>query len=245
MADGPKNRQPLKTDSDKDVTTASSFTARRTGKTGLITLSAHAANHQDTMRAVFLLLLTTRKFYMKNQSVKTAVLSTLLLAAAGFSQLSSAHTASGTLAATASNIDVYHTSCFSWGTAPYTATPAGEVTGAADRLVGSVQKDSGTGTVKISLGKIGLSGAGVSASDATIGGAASAFSALNNGNGDYVFAISHTTAVANNYTASIHCEKFTAGGVTAPAGSGDHTGTGVGTDGAGGTAADFIQIINQ
>ncbi|MDP3332746.1 MAG: hypothetical protein Q8Q40_09995 [Methylococcaceae bacterium] len=185
---------------------------------------------------------------MKNQYVKTAVMSAFLLSAVGFSGASSAHTVTSTLgSASATNVDVHHTTCFSWTV----GVPAGsgEVLGAAARFVGKVQKtDSATNIVKISLGKYDLSGIGNAQSTTTAVGASSSFASLANGNGNYVFAITHSSAASNAYTATFHCEKTTKAGVVAAVGFGDHTGTGVAPINLASpytTGGDSITIINQ
>ncbi len=75
---------------------------------------------------------------MKNNTLKLTLLSTAMLCAISLSNVSMAHTAPGTLSAadagTASEIDVYHTSCFTWNAAG-AAAAGGESTAAAQRFV--------------------------------------------------------------------------------------------------------------
>lgn len=80
--------------------------------------------------------------------------------------------------------------------------------------------------------------------------------AATNKNGDYIFAVAHSSAVANPYLAEIHCENVAVGASPVPGTNGIHTGTGVTATGGtiaspfagspvGTTGGDFNQIINQ
>jgi len=71
-------------------------------------------------------------------------------------------------------------------------------------------------------------------------------------NGPYIFAVSHSTAGANNYLVKLHCENVAVGALPLPDSSvGIHTGTGVGAgnidepNGVVTTTADYNQFINQ
>lgn len=177
---------------------------------------------------------------MKNQSVKTALLSTLLLSVAGFSGVSSAHdTGPQTLGAALASKDIYRTTCFAWGQANgvYPNAIAPEVNGPATKfqarfLATAVPANS----VNVRVTALG------SAAPVTVGPGA-AFSTSTEVGGDHYFVVSHNTAVASNYTVEFHC--FNAANV--------HTGTGETFSGvpffAGGTGVnptvDFIRTQNQ
>ncbi|TPQ29642.1 hypothetical protein ACH518_17580 [Methylomonas sp. HW2-6] len=154
----------------------------------------------------------------------------------------------------------------------------GASTLATKRFVAQVHKQCTTnnaacnaaaGSVRVSIGAIGGSNqvGGSSASTSTTGsgaqhpetllwlsGAGSAWVQVADTvgadrNGDYIVAISHSSATTNTYQASFHCEDVLLGN-PAPGTDTQHTGTGVTTTGGANPngvdqAADYVQIINQ
>jgi hypothetical protein len=182
---------------------------------------------------------------MKTRVAKQLLLSSGFLAAGLVATTAEAHSVAGSLgSSSANNVDVYHTTCFSWGADGHPAAPAGEVNGPASRIVARISKGSGSGTIKVSLGKIGLGslGTGVSATDATTGGTFSSFvtPTTGTGNGEYTFVVSHSAAVSNTYTVEFHCEQN-----NGAVGSGSHTGTGVNFDVGGNPTDDYNRMSNQ
>ncbi|MEQ1546201.1 hypothetical protein [Methyloglobulus sp.] len=163
-------------------------------------------------------------------SFKKVLLPMALLSAAGFSGISWGHVAAGTTGGAIMDVDVYHTSCFSY-TSLVNAEP-GEVLGAADRFSAKIKRNvtSPAGNVRVTLGRItGLPNpspspfANNAAGTTNFGACASITSAVGAGNGLYSFAVSHDTAVANGYQVDFHCEKLAA----IPCSGNFHTGTGV------------------
>lgn len=238
---------------------------------------------------------------------KTVLASAVLLT--GFAGGTSAHEAIGALGTAAGAIDVYHTSCFSWGSAA-AATQAGvlngdtEVTGATGRFVARVAKKcatansacgaaSNTVTVTAVPGYTtptpALPTGAVSVSTTTATGAGtldplsglwvapwSTFAQVANAgpyaavpgdvahsgkNGSYTVIVSHSSGVANNYVAQLHCEQPAVNALPAPSPTSlVHTGTGVtlignnapdsstgfdAVSGLGTTGGDFNQTVNQ
>jgi hypothetical protein len=137
---------------------------------------------------------------MKRNTFKNAVLAATLLATAGFSGLSFSNPVvtllpnPGSLAAGGDKIDVYDVNC----PAPTTG------------LTGVITNTAGTATseVELSIGKIGVAGAGVAVSDTTAAGSATV--SYNQGSGIYKVVLSHNSGSVNSYTATVNC----IGGVT-------------------------------
>lgn len=174
---------------------------------------------------------------MKHQRVKTTVMSAICLAAAGFSVIGFGHTVSpGQSLASSSilNVDVYTVSCF---------TEVGG-NGAPQRFVGRVTKTgAATNQMRISIGRVSTVGAGASATTATTAGAASIFAQVPAVNGStHVATIGHSSAIANTYTADLHCEARAVGALPAPNDPTIEAGTTIsgGTSSGGGNP-----IINQ
>lgn len=145
---------------------------------------------------------------MKHQLVKTTALSALCLAAAGFSGISWGHDVTGNLAVTnVRNVDVYHVTCFDDGT------------GVPNRFVGAVTRTSGTNSLRISISSVFAPAVGPLPKD-TVGAAKTAYAQITTGvfdGSEHIAVIGHSTAQSNNYTASLHCEDSTAGGINNPA----------------------------
>lgn len=145
---------------------------------------------------------------MKIQLVKLALTSIVI----GFAGATSAHTISETFAATTNAVDVYNLSCIDDGS------------GDPDRAVAQVQKTLNAGTLRVTLSGLfdGVTtGTNVSATDGTVNGAASAWiqqAGANNGD-EYAVVVSHSSATANNYDVTAHCEIN-----TGALGSGTETG---------------------
>jgi hypothetical protein len=173
---------------------------------------------------------------MKHPIFKTTAVSALCLAAAGFSGISWGHEVTAGQSLTSSsilNVDVYNISCY---------TSAGLV---PQRLVGKVVKTGAeaTAALRISVGRISTVGAGASASTTSAAGAASGWAQVPAINGStHVAVIGHDKAVANTYTAFLHCETPVAGSAPAPETLGIEAGTTI----SGGTSAGGgLPIVNQ
>ena len=134
---------------------------------------------------------------MKRKLFKTTVLSALYLAAVGFAGSSLANGPfSGTLAGETSagagdaslRVDDFTVPCNAPGISNVTIT-----------------NNSGQGNVKVSVGRINVSGAGVSAVDALGGGSSPAISLLG-GAATYDIAVSHNSTISTNtYTVNFTC----------------------------------------
>jgi hypothetical protein len=172
---------------------------------------------------------------MKNQKIKTTVLSALCLAAAGFSGISWGHTVSPgqSLGSTSIlNADVYSVSCF---------TNDGLV---PKRFVGQVTKTgAATNQMRISIGRLSTVATGASATTTTTAGSSSAFAQVAAVNGSqHIAVIGQSSAVANTYTADLRCETPAVGALPTPSSSGIEAGTTI----AGGTlTGGGNPIINQ
>jgi hypothetical protein len=117
--------------------------------------------------------------------LKTALLSMLLLSAAGFSGVSSAHTTGAqTLGAALGSTDYFRTVCYSWGNGIHPNAPAGQVNGAATSLAATK-----------------LAGSSANVVVTVLGGA---------GNGVKYIKVTHNTAAASTYNVDFHCQNAVA-----------------------------------
>jgi len=179
---------------------------------------------------------------MKNQRTKTNLLTAIVLAGACFSGISWGHDVTSPQSIGSSsvlNVDVYTVLCNN--------NVAGGGNGLnPQRIVGQVSKTATAtaNSMRISLGRVGTAGTGVSQSTAsTTAAASSAFAQLASANNvTHVAVIGHSTAIANSYTAKLHCESVAAGALPAPEAPGIETGTTI----SGGTISGGGQpVINQ
>lgn len=165
--------------------------------------------------------------------MKTALLSTAI-AAVLFAGSASAHTINGgTLANNTDSYDVYHTTCFSWGSGVHPVASVGapgttEVNGPADHLRFTIRGTGATAKVKLTVGKTSAvtpteTNIQASTTDNTNGdGSATAidFTAANaappgwataqnlvGGNGDYTLVVSHGGTGTNGYDIILHCQN--------------------------------------
>ena len=172
---------------------------------------------------------------MKHVRVNTALVSAMVLAMAGLSSSGWAHEVSpGQSIGSSSvlNVDVYTVSCF---------TQAGAV---PRRFVGSVKKTgAATNQMRISIGRVSTVGAGASATTSTAAGNQSVFAQVAAANGStHVATIGHSSAVANTYTAFLHCETPAVGALPMPDTEGFEAGT---TIAGGNSSGGGNPIINQ
>lgn len=170
---------------------------------------------------------------MKNALLSSAILAVIYAGSA------SAHTINGgTLSSATDSYDVYHTSCFAWGSGVHPTAPAGEVNGAADHLRFTIRGTGSSAKVKLTVGKpldpTATPGTNIqnsttdntnndgsaSATDFAPGNVAptgwATAKSLAGGNGDYTLAVSHGGTGANGYDIILHCQDA----------SNSHTGTG-------------------
>lgn len=224
---------------------------------------------------------------MSKNSVKKATITAALICAAIVPGISNAHDTTGVLGSAISNIDVYHTSCFTWTTAAAAALAKPESALPTQRFVARVAKKCAnpnaacgaqTGTLRVTAAPedstandgATLRGATATATAAN-GGAAlgetptwvatpsawvqTANAGITDKNGEYIIAVGHETAVANNYWVQFHCEYPAVNASPAPSGTNGliHTGTGILGTGEtpitspfnGPTDGDWNMIINQ
>jgi len=172
---------------------------------------------------------------MKHLSAKTTLLSAIAMAVAGFSTSGMAHEVSAGQSIGSSsvlNVDVYTVSCYtSGGIVP-------------QRFVGRVKKTgAATNQMRVSVGRVSTVGAGASATTTTAAGAISGWAQVPAINGStHVAVIGHSTAVANTYTAFLHCENQPANGGLPPESAGIEAGT---TISGGNSSGGGNPIINQ
>ncbi len=172
---------------------------------------------------------------MKFNKFKSTALSALCLATVGFSGISWGHPvdAGQSLGADALAVDVYSVSCYTSGAS------------VPKRFVGQVTKSGAEATAKlrISVGRVSTVATGASSSTAASAGAASGWAQVAAINGStHIAVIGHDKAVANTYTALLHCETPAVGALPLP----DSAGIEAGTTISGGTSAGGGKpIINQ
>lgn len=173
---------------------------------------------------------------MKLTNFKTTVISSLCLVVVGFSGISWGHEVNpGQSLGSSSilNVDVYSVSCF---------TAAGLI---PKRFVGKVQKTGAeaTAALRVSVGRVSTVATGASASTTSAAGAASGWAQVAAINGStHVAVISHDKAVANTYTAFLHCETPNPNVAPLPESAGIEAGT---TIAGGNSSGGGAPIVNQ
>jgi hypothetical protein len=142
---------------------------------------------------------------MKNRLLNTTFIATSLLLTASYTNIASAHNASGSLGQAASATDLYMVSCFD----------NGDGTGVSARLAMQVADLAPAAAPKVSVQVIkGVSA--VTSTDSKDGDAKySPFVYSNGGDGSYYVSVSKTAAGAENYDLDFHCQNA----------AGGHTGT--------------------